>query len=250
VIGTFTCSICGYEFTVDRKAGRPPTLCSPECKAESVRRRASAWYRENPERAKAYRLETAELIRQRNKAYYDKDPAAEIARARAWQKVHPDKVAVNRQRQKESGKDRERATKFRRENPELFRERLRETYWRDPEKQRAAARQWAKDNPEKARALNARNNRRRKAAIRGATDLDPINAIEIFNRDGWVCGLCGKPIDKRHKFPDRLSATLDHIIPISRGGQHVPDNVQAAHYSCNSSKRDRVGVAGDGPPIT
>jgi len=159
------------------------------------------------------------------------------------------RVAVIKQREKDSGKPRERAARFRRENPELFKERLRAAYWKDPEKQRAAARQWAKENPEKAGALNARNNRRRKAAMRGATDLHPINPIDIFERDGWVWALCGKPISKSRKFPDRLSATLDHTVPISRGGQHTPDNVQAAHYTCNSSKRDRLAVAGLGPPI-
>jgi 5-methylcytosine-specific restriction endonuclease McrA len=248
VIETFTCSICGEEFTVDRPAGRPPTLCSPECKAEANRRRASAWYNANTERRKEYRVANADRIKAYNRSYYAKDPAAEVARARAWQEANPDKVAISKQRQKESGKDRERAAKMRRENPEVARQRSRATYWKNAHTYRDRPKQWAKANPDKARALWARNNRRRKAATRGATDLDPINPLDIYERDGWLCGLCGKPIDKRRRFPDRLSATLDHIVPISRGGQHVPENVQAAHYTCNSSKRDRDGVPGTGPP--
>ena len=32
-----------------------------------------------------------------------------------------------------------------------------------------------------------------------------------------VCAICGKPVDKRLKFPHPMSATVDHIIPIDLG---------------------------------
>ena len=56
-----------------------------------------------------------------------------------------------------------------------------------------------------------------------------------------VCAICGMPINKRLKFPDPMSATVDHIIPIARGGHPSdPQNLQAAHLICNQVKGSRL----------
>ena len=60
--------------------------------------------------------------------------------------------------------------------------------------------------------------------------------IDIFERDNWTCGICNEQIDSSRKRPDPLSPSIDHIIPISRGGDHTRENVQAAHLGCNVSK--------------
>ena len=56
-----------------------------------------------------------------------------------------------------------------------------------------------------------------------------------------VCALCGKPVDMRLKFPDPLSKSVDHIIPVSKGG-HPSDisNLQLAHLGCNRSKSSKM----------
>lgn len=57
-----------------------------------------------------------------------------------------------------------------------------------------------------------------------------------------ICAICGKPVDKSLKYPHPLSPTVDHIIPIAKGG-HPSDlaNLQLAHFCCNRQKSDRVG---------
>lgn len=60
--------------------------------------------------------------------------------------------------------------------------------------------------------------------------------IDIFERDNWTCGICNEQIDRSRKRPDPLSPSIDHIIPLSRGGDHTRENVQAAHLGCNMSK--------------
>jgi 5-methylcytosine-specific restriction endonuclease McrA len=42
------------------------------------------------------------------------------------------------------------------------------------------------------------------------------------------------------KHPHVGSPTIDHIIPLSRGGVDGPVNVQAAHFGCNSRKNNRA----------
>jgi len=42
------------------------------------------------------------------------------------------------------------------------------------------------------------------------------------------------------EFSDELPPTIDHIVPLNRGGQHVRDNVQALCMSCNSRKKDSL----------
>ena len=56
-----------------------------------------------------------------------------------------------------------------------------------------------------------------------------------------VCGICGKPVDFSLKYPHPLSACIDHIVPIAKGG-HPSDieNLQLAHWCCNRQKSDRL----------
>ena len=55
------------------------------------------------------------------------------------------------------------------------------------------------------------------------------------------CGICGRPVDFDKKFPDPWSATLDHIIPISKGGAPADlENLQLAHLQCNRKKAAKL----------
>lgn len=55
----------------------------------------------------------------------------------------------------------------------------------------------------------------------------------VFERDGWMCGLCGLQVAK-------ADASIDHIVPIAKGGDHTYKNVQIAHLKCNLSKGART----------
>jgi len=57
----------------------------------------------------------------------------------------------------------------------------------------------------------------------------PLNRRGIFARDGHSCQYCGGAAE-----------SIDHVIPRSRGGEHVWDNVVAACRPCNVRKRDRL----------
>lgn len=84
---------------------------------------------------------------------------------------------------------------------------------------------------------NARANRR---ARERSAFVQRVYRKEIFERDGWRCQLCHKKVNKHLSAPHPMSASLDHIIPLARGGTHEPSNCQLAHLTCNSTKSDRA----------
>ena len=61
---------------------------------------------------------------------------------------------------------------------------------------------------------------------------------------GSICAICGKPIDKSLKAPNIMSPSVDHIIPVNKGG-HPSDinNLQLAHWICNRMKSDKILTA-------
>jgi len=66
--------------------------------------------------------------------------------------------------------------------------------------------------------------------------LDPSPSLTntaLFARDGSLCMYCG------HEY-SRHSLTRDHVMPISRGGRDVWENVVCACFHCNSRKGGRT----------
>ncbi len=56
-----------------------------------------------------------------------------------------------------------------------------------------------------------------------------------------VCGICGKPVEFGLRYPHPLSACIDHIIPVAKGGHPSDiDNLQLAHWTCNRQKSDKL----------
>lgn len=80
---------------------------------------------------------------------------------------------------------------------------------------------------------------RRRALLLGG-ETENFTYAEVFERDGWICGLCHEPVDPDLAHPDPMSKSLDHIVPLTRGGGHVRSNVQLAHLVCNVSKGNRA----------
>lgn len=103
----------------------------------------------------------------------------------------------------------------------------------------AASKAWVLANPDRVKRTQAAAKARRRARISGG-EVVPYLRDDIFERDGWVCQLCGEPIDRQYVSPSMLAASIDHILPIARGGGDTPDNVQASHRICNTRKGARL----------
>lgn len=78
---------------------------------------------------------------------------------------------------------------------------------------------------------------------------DNITLNELIDRDHGVCCLCFIPIDQQADLTkDGAAPTIDHIVPVSKGGTHTWSNVQLACRRCNSLKSDSLIQVGSIPP--
>lgn len=82
--------------------------------------------------------------------------------------------------------------------------------------------------------------RKKTARRQGVAKPSNIHYVEIFERDNGICWLCGEPVDSNLPRVSRMGGTIDHIVPISRGGSDVLDNCRLAHWICNNRKSNKL----------
>lgn len=98
----------------------------------------------------------------------------------------------------------------------------------------------------------SKDRRSRLARERKDKRLNGINVVDkdislktLYKRDNGICYICGGKCDFKDHTRDGSNFTsgstypsIDHIIPLARGGKHAWDNVKLAHHLCNSKKSD------------
>lgn len=90
-----------------------------------------------------------------------------------------------------------------------------------------------------------RNDHVRRARIAGVVS-EKFDVTEVFERDGWVCGICSLPVEQDVKWPDPMSPSLDHVVPLSRGGDHTKANTRCSHLICNVRLGNRNELVREG----
>lgn len=78
--------------------------------------------------------------------------------------------------------------------------------------------------------------------------VDPdITLKQVFEKDKGICYICGTACDfDDHELisgvfkAGKRYPTIEHVVPLSKGGKHAWDNVRCACFSCNSKKGDRL----------
>lgn len=98
---------------------------------------------------------------------------------------------------------------------------------------RCKVRRYARLNPMAWQDGRSRRRHARRAREKGAA-VERFSHRLIYQRDGWRCGICGLAVDAGLSYPHPLSASLDHVVPLALGGQHMQGNVRLAHLICNS----------------
>lgn len=119
----------------------------------------------------------------------------------------------------------ERDQAWRKQHPEKVREyNLQSRPKRDP-----YTVQWKKEHPDHVRMQDARKRAKRRSNS-GIRDLTRAQWEAIKATYKFCCVYCG---EKRKRL------TMDHVIPLIRGGAHTAANVVPACRNCNASKKDR-----------
>lgn len=197
-----------------------------------------------------------------------KDPKKHIARCIAWQKANPDKVIEirrrtvekhraklnskardyqstpaakeKRKRWKLANKEREDANRvaYRESNRAELTEKSKAYYRNNKESCAASAKRCREAKWDQYKQIRKAIKERRRVRIASNAPVEKFTHLEIFDRDNWTCHLCGEMVDKELSYPDPLSASLDHVKPVTKGGGHTRDNVACSHLRCNLKKRN------------
>lgn len=85
--------------------------------------------------------------------------------------------------------------------------------------------------------MNLRNHRRRSAKL--SVRSEKYTKEDVILKNGGFCHICSEKIDLTIKSPNGLSFSIDHVIPLTKGGNDTLDNVLPAHRACNSAKSNK-----------
>jgi len=104
-----------------------------------------------------------------------------------------------------------------------------ERHPRDPAKMSAKSTQWAKANPARANARTARHRARRiGAAVSDFTDAQWRELLAEHDQSCFYCGATGVTLER------------EHMIPLSRGGNHTKSNIVPSCGPCNRRKAGKT----------
>lgn len=137
------------------------------------------------------------------------------AQQRAWQAAHPGYGAAVKRRARATPEGREKS-----------REAYRRWYAAHPERSKAKCHRRYEAKKPSYIASNAA--RRAKAPL---SAVAPEEWVRIMESEEWRCVYCGG-----------WAQTLDHVIPLARGGKHKPSNLVPACKSCNSRKHTSLAI--------
>jgi len=218
-------------------------VCDP--KAREQNRKANAKYRaENREKEKARRAK-----------YYAENKEEALAQNAKYYVDHREEILA-------------RDIKYCEENPEKIKAYQVEYRKENREKIKARMAKWRAENPEKKRAYNTRYQRtpkgracshnqchkRRELKQRG-DGLTPTEFKQIYEQT-WKgqegkCAYCGCKMIRFEDIQGTLMektaptcapnyCTIDHIVPLSKGGLHEASNIVLACRRCNRKKSDKI----------
>lgn len=214
--GPFTCACCGQSYKTARPKGEGEKYCSRECAFEARKARPKT-----PTASKCVCC-GAEYIRKHGALY-----CSEQCRKR---------VAADKSREYSAAKK----TVYERQCAQCG-----QAFWPEyGDKRRVfCSDKCAKADKDeqslaalKAPQRRKETRRKRKARLRGAI----VDRQAVFERDGYICRICGEPVDTDAEVPAHRAPTIDHIIPLMHGGKHSEENCQCAHFICNVRKAGKI----------
>lgn len=143
------------------------------------------------------------------KKYYQANQEKAIEYARQWRKDNPDKCREYHRVYAERYPEKERKRHFLKSRRYAL---------ENPEARKLASRKWSSRNKEKVALKNAERRAKAKEFLVTEKDIAKIRSSSCLN-----CGTSD-------------SISIDHVVPLARGGKHSVGNLQPLCKPCNSSK--------------
>lgn len=156
-----------------------------------------------------------EVRRVQGAAWARENPDAVKAKAQKYRKAHPEVNQAN-------------CAKYHEKNRDQILTKARAHYAANHEEVREKAKDYYYRNPEKFQVWRHTRRARLAKAVSTLTSDQWEAILELFDGACAYCGHSDGPI------------TMDHVLPISRGGGHTEDNVVPACQSCNASKNAKT----------
>ena len=206
---------------------------------EKTRARKDKWAKEHPERSaetkKRWAQQNPDKVRESNKRWKQNNREKVRKTARNYRCNHPDKFSHAQKNWKERNRDkvREYGREWKRNNPDNTLASSRRWTHLNREKTRQNSRKWKHENPQKVFDQSVR----RRMQI-GDAQISKDEWLHIMGMFDWRCFYCDDVLTKENR-------SIDHIVPLSRGGKHRVSNLLPCCRSCNSSKNDKLGFDWD-----
>lgn len=236
------CDICGKPFLPKTSIQK---RCSKECSYEAEVRQA----RERQRLKKGYyekdRTRTCDICGSTfTLNAWNQRRCSDDCRAEAHRVYQKEYIENNRHRIRETARE------YREKNRDKLLEGMKQWHADNREREKEYSRKRYRENPkvrEKAREYKRKNrhkytaaeNKRRAAKFKAF--VEDVNLVGLVKKKGFNCGVCGRlafPTIENRYHP--LRAQVDHIIPLSKGGEHSYANCQITHASCNAQKLDML----------
>lgn len=166
--------------------------------------------------------EQKEAARVRTRAWNTANKSQKAATGKAWAQANPEKGAA-------------RTTRWRKRNPEKYQRS--QTAWVEANRERYA-RDWQDQNRDLFRSLQKRWRTEHPGHWR--TRAESFKKVQSdFTYEQWLEVLEEYNLHCAYCLQGHVPLTMDHVVPISKGGPHTRDNIVPACRSCNSRKKDR-----------
>lgn len=239
-----SCRVCGFDFTTtaDRACA---TTCGPECRKidrqawHQAHKGARTRDRRQDERRRAAAAKGRPYLTTEERA------ARKAERLAAAQRSQAARRALGLSPEQRRERDRLRSARYYKANrakkikkaDEYRRVARSSAEYRRMES--ACVKRWASKNPDKTRAIRFNREARKRRGF-----VEVVDPRVVFARDKGCCGVCRLPVAPQEAWH------IDHVIPLSRGGQHSYANTQLAHAECNIKKGSALpGEARGVPPF-
>ena len=201
------------------------------------------WKKKNSEKYKEYKQvydeEHREYFREKNKQWREENKEKNKQKNKEWRENNKEHLKEYQKKYNEENKEMiaERAKKYRKENEErlkkydkeyreLHKEDLKRYYEENKDRISKRGKEYYKDNPEK---FFNKGSKRRLLEENQGDGITKEQWLEMMKFFDWKCAYSGTSLNKNNR-------SIDHIIPLSFGGEHEIWNCAPMIKSYNSSK--------------